>query len=198
MRRRRGAACSNGPNVLTESGIVRSDITSSFGTLSGNATGVPLTIKLAITDVAGAAMAGAAVYVWHCDQGGQYSIYDAADQNYLRGVQVTDASGAVSFTSIFPAAYSGRWPHIHFEVYKAVADATSSGNAITTSQVALPEAICNEVYAAAGYEASVANMKRTSLTSDMVFRDDGAVKQLATMTGTVASGLTAALTVRVA
>jgi protocatechuate 3,4-dioxygenase beta subunit len=189
---------SNGPNVLTESGIVRSDITTSFGSSSGTATGVPLTIQLNVTDVAGAAMAGAAVYVWHCDQAGRYSLYDVEDQNYLRGVQVTDAAGKVSFTSIFPAAYSGRWPHVHFEVYKAIGDATASGNAITTSQLALPEAICDEVYATDGYSASVANMSRTTLANDNVFRDDGGVKQLATMTGTVASGLTAALTVPVA
>jgi protocatechuate 3,4-dioxygenase beta subunit len=189
---------SNGPNVLTESGIVRSDITSSFGSSSGTATGVPLTIELKVTDVAGAAMGGAAVYVWHCDQSGRYSLYDIEDQNYLRGVQVSDASGKVSFTSIFPAAYSGRWPHIHFEVYRAIGDATASSNAITTSQIALPEAICDEVYATDGYSASVANMSRTTLANDNVFSDDGGVEQLATMTGTVASGLTAALTVPVA
>ncbi|MDT7709370.1 MAG: hypothetical protein QOG20_4977 [Pseudonocardiales bacterium] len=120
------------------------------------------------------------------------------DQNYLRGVQQTDASGQVAFTSIFPAAYSGRWPHIHFEVYRSVADATSSGNAITTSQIALPEAVCDEVYATDGYSASVTNMSRTSLTSDNVFGDDAGVQQIAAMSGTVGAGLVAALTVPVA
>jgi protocatechuate 3,4-dioxygenase beta subunit len=112
---------SNGPNVLAESGIVRSDIRSSFGGASGTADGVPLTIRLTILDIAngGSAFAGAAVYVWHCNREGEYSMYSTAtrDQNYLRGVQIADAAGRVSFTSIFPACYSGRWPHIHFEVY---------------------------------------------------------------------------------
>lgn len=31
----------DGPNVLTESGVVRSDIRSSFGSLTGTAQGVP-------------------------------------------------------------------------------------------------------------------------------------------------------------
>lgn len=186
---------SNGPNVLTQSGIVRRDITSSFGSSSGAAAGVPLTIRLAVTDVAGAAMAGAAVYVWHCDRDGKYSLYDVEDQNYLRGVQVTDASGTVSYTSIFPAAYSGRWPHVHFEVYRSVAEATASSRAITTSQMALPQAVCDAVYATDGYGTSVTNMTRTSLQSDNVFGNDGGVEQLATVTGTIASGLTAALTV---
>ena len=46
------------------------------------------------------------------------------DVNYLRGVQSADDTGTVEFTSIFPACYSGRWPHVHFEVYENVANAT--------------------------------------------------------------------------
>jgi protocatechuate 3,4-dioxygenase beta subunit len=108
---------SNGPDVLTETGIVRRDITSSFGSSSTVAQGVPLTIDLVIQDTANGcgAMSGAAVYVWHCDREGRYSMYSAGatGENYLRGVQETDADGRVSFTSIFPAAYPGRWPHVH-------------------------------------------------------------------------------------
>jgi len=188
---------SNGPNVLAESGVVRQDIRSSFGSLSGTAEGVPLTIDMTITDVSGAALPGAAVYVWHCNRSGGYSLYDIEDQNYLRGVQVADDTGKVRFTSIFPAAYAGRWPHIHFEVFSAADQATMGQNAITTSQIALPEAICREVYATAGYEDSVGNLAETSLASDNVF-SDGADSQLATVTGSVAAGLTAALTVPVA
>jgi protocatechuate 3,4-dioxygenase beta subunit len=188
---------SNGPNVLTESGIVRSDIRSSFGSSSGTAEGVPLRIELTVTDVSGAPMPGAAVYLWHCDRDGAYSLYDVEDQNYLRGVQEADATGALAFTSIFPAAYSGRWPHIHFEVYPDLASATTSDNAITTSQLALPEAVCTEVYATDGYGQSVRNLAGSSLESDNVFRD-GHESQLAAVTGTVPAGLVAALTVPVA
>jgi protocatechuate 3,4-dioxygenase beta subunit len=187
---------SNGPNVLTESSIVRSDIRSSFGTSSGTAAGVPLTVRLTVTDVAGAAMPGAAVYAWHCDRDGQYSLYDLPDQNYLRGVQEADAAGALEFTSIFPGAYSGRWPHIHFEVYSDLASATSSASAIATSQLALPEDVCDQVYATEGYSRSVQNMDETTLASDNVFRD-GYNTQLATVTGDLASGLVAALAVPV-
>ena len=187
---------SNGPDVLTESGIVRSDIRSSFGASSGTAAGVPLTIELTVTD-GGAALPGAPVYLWHCDRDGKYSIYDIGEQNYLRGVQVADAAGKVRFTSIFPAAYAGRWPHIHFEVYPNLAAATSSDSAITTSQLALPETTCTEVYTTEGYRASVRNLALTSLDSDKVFRD-GYSTQLATVTGSVPNGLTAALTVPVA
>jgi protocatechuate 3,4-dioxygenase beta subunit len=191
---------SNGPNVLTESGIVRRDITSSFGSSSGTAEGAPLTISMKIVDAStGSAKAGAAVYVWHCTREGGYSLYSqgVTDQNFLRGVQETAGDGTVTFTSIFPAAYSGRWPHIHFEVYDSLDTATAAGTMLATSQIALPKDICDEVYATSGYEQSVQNLAQTSLTSDMVFGDDGGIHQLATMSGSVDDGLTAQLTVGV-
>ena len=191
---------SNGVNVLTESGIVRSDITSSFGSASGTAAGVPLAIALTILDVSagGAPRKGAAVYVWHCNRAGEYSLYSpaVASENYLRGVQESDAGGRVTFSSIYPAAYSGRWPHIHFEVYPSLAEATAAGTKLVTSQIALPEAACKTVYATAGYEQSVQNLARTSLATDMVF-SDGYSAQLGTVTGSVAKGMTVALNVGV-
>jgi protocatechuate 3,4-dioxygenase beta subunit len=192
---------SNGPNVLAESGIVRADIRSSFGGASGTAEGVPLTIQLTILDIAngGSAFAGVAVYVWHCNREGEYSMYSTAieDQNYLRGVQIADSSGRVSFTSIFPACYSGRWPHIHFEVYPDQASITDASNAIATSQIAIPQDVCDVVYATPGYERSVSTLSQVSLTSDNVFGDDGGVHELGAVTGAVTSGYTVSLTAAV-
>ncbi len=184
---------SNGPNILTQSGIVRRDIRSSIGSASATAEGIPLTINLTILDLAdgGKPLAGGAVYVWHCDREGRYSMYSqgVTNQNYLRGVQEVDASGNVTFTSVFPACYDGRWPHIHFEIYRSLASATSAGNKIATSQIALPKDICDAVYATTGYEASTRNMTRVSLNTDMVFRD-GWDNELGTMSGSISSGLT--------
>ena len=192
---------SNGPNVLEASGVVRQDITSSFGTGSATAEGVPLTFTLALLDNANGCvpLAGAAVYAWHCDREGKYSMYDSglADENYLRGVQEADANGQVTFSSIFPGAYSGRWPHIHFEVFESMSNATAAGQVLAVSQIALTQAACDDVYATAGYEASVRNMTRTTLKSDNVFGDDGGIYQLATMTGSAAEGYTAGLNVTI-
>ena len=191
---------SNGPNILAESGVVRSDIRSSFGTSTTVATGVPLTILLTVQDSGAdcAPLAGAAVYVWHCDQGGNYSMYSqaAANENYLRGVQAAGDQGLVTFQSVFPACYSGRWPHIHFEVYPSLETATDENNKIATSQIALPKEACDLVYATTGYEQSVSNLQQVSLENDNVFRD-GWTQELGTVTGTVADGLTVALTVPV-
>ena len=192
---------SNGPDVLEQSGIVRSDLRSSFGTASGTAEGVPMTLELTITDMANGnkAFAGTAIYVWHCDREGRYSLYadDLTDENYLRGVQIADSSGKVRFTSIFPACYSGRWPHIHFEVYPDRASITDASKAIATSQVALPKDTCTTVYQETGYEQSVTNLSRVGLDSDNVFGDDSAAHQLGTVTGSVGGGLTVALAVPV-
>ncbi len=99
---------SNGADVLEQSGVVRSDIRSSFGTSTTTAEGVPMTLELTVLDLAGggAGFAGVAVYVWHCTRDGGYSMYSEGltGENFLRGVQIADADGKVSFTSIFPAA----------------------------------------------------------------------------------------------
>ena len=191
---------SNGINVLTESGIVRSDITRSFGSASGVATGVPLTIRLKVLDTSSGsgALPGAAVYLWHCDRDGRYSLYSegVTQENYLRGVQETGGDGTVTFTSIFPAAYSGRWPHVHLEVYPSLEAATTASGKLRTSQMALPEAACRQVYATDGYRQSLQNMAQTSLDTDMVF-SDGYSLQLGTVTGSVGDGMTATLNVPV-
>ena len=190
----------NGPDVLTASGVVRSDIRPSFGQYSGTAKGVPMTTKLNVVHAAdGSPYPGAAIYVWHCDASGGYSLYSqgVTNQNYLRGVQAADASGLVTFTSVYPACYSGRWPHIHFEVFSSLTEATKAGSRLITSQIALLEATSKAVYDANSlYSQSVSNLSRVSLATDMVF-SDGAELETPTMTGDPASGYTLAMKIGV-
>ena len=85
-----------------------------------------ITLTVANVNAACVPLAGYAVYLWHCDRTGNYSLYGtAAGESYLRGVQVTDANGQMTFTTIFPARYDGRWPHIHFEVFSTLSNALS-------------------------------------------------------------------------
>jgi protocatechuate 3,4-dioxygenase beta subunit len=192
---------SNGPNVLEASGVVRQDITSSFGTSTTKVDGVPLTVTLTLLDNANGCvpLAGAAVYAWHCDRDGKYSLYDSGleNENYLRGVQEADANGQVAFKTIYPGAYNGRWPHIHFEVFESMNNATAAGQVLAVSQIALTDAACREVYASSGYETSARNFPNTTLKSDNVFGDDGGIYQLATMSGSVSAGYAAGLNVTV-
>jgi protocatechuate 3,4-dioxygenase beta subunit len=192
---------SNGPDALAVSGIVRGDIRTSFGDATGTADGVPMALELHLKDLAngGSAFAGVAVYVWHCDREGRYSMYSEGveDQNYLRGVQVADDSGVVRFTSIFPACYSGRWPHIHFEVYPDADSIDDSTRTIATSQVALPRDVCTRVYAEPGYEQSAGNLAQVSLATDGVFGDDSGALQIGAVSGDVDHGYDVRLTVGV-
>ncbi|MEJ8849412.1 intradiol ring-cleavage dioxygenase [Variovorax rhizosphaerae] len=192
-------------DVLTASGVVRSDIRPSFITSATIAQGVPMTLQLTLVDTNSSCtpLAGYAIYIWHCDAAGNYSLYgSAAAESYLRGVQVTDGAGQVNFTTIFPACYSGRWPHIHFEVFKTVAAATTGRNASLTSQLAMPAAACSTVFnGASAYSRSVANFASVSLSSDMVFSDNSAAQIAAmtpTVTGSVAGGYAATGTIGIA
>ncbi|SDY45521.1 Dioxygenase [Amycolatopsis xylanica] len=189
----------NGPNILTKTGVVRSDIRSSFGGLSGTAAGVPVRMELTMLKAGTCApLTGAAVYVWQCDKDGKYSMYASGvlNQNYLRGVQAASSTGLVTFTTIFPGAYPGRWPHIHFEVYRTVAEATAAGDPIATSQLAFPAAECTAVYSTAPYASSLPIFRRTSLSQDMVFRD-GYSKQMPVLTGSPSAGYTAKLSISI-
>ena len=188
-------------NVLTLSGIVRSDIRTSIAGASGTAAGVPLTVTLTLvnTNSSCASLEGYAIYLWHCSREGLYSLYSSGvtNQNYLRGVQSTDSNGQVTFTTIFPACYAGRWPHIHFEVYPSLVKATVATNKIKTSQIAMPEAECDTVFATTGYSASVSNFSQVSLSTDGVF-SDGATLETPTISGSVSAGYAIALNVGVA
>lgn len=192
-------------NVLSESGVVRSDIRSSFGGSSGVADGVPLTLTLTLLNSNNLcqALSGYAIYLWHCTRDGNYSLYSSSvrDENFLRGVQVADANGQVTFQTIFPGCYSGRYPHIHFEIYPSLSMATLYTNKILTSQIALPRDVCSTVYnGATGYSASVTNLSRVTIDSDGIFGDNTAA-QMAAMTaalsGSVADGYTGTLTIGV-
>jgi len=188
-------------NVLTQSGVVRNDIRSSFNGPTGTAAGIPLTIKLNIINANNGCVAAGnfAVYLWHCDRDGRYSLYSSSvtDQNYLRGVQEADADGNLSFTTIFPGCYDGRMPHVHFEVYRSLAQSTSAGNRIKTSQFTFPMATLNEVYATTGYSSSATNLTHISYATDNIF-SDGYALQLGAMSGNVTDGYVVTLTVAIA
>ena len=192
-------------NVLTQSGIVRSDIRSSFGSYSGTAAGVPLQLTITVENgsLGCTPLSSYAVYIWHCDRSGNYSLYASSlsAQNYLRGVQVTDSNGQVTFTTIFPACYSGRMPHIHVEVYASSSTATTANNALKVTQLTFDRTICQTVYAnATGYSASVSNLAAISFSTDNVFSDDTSAQLAAAtvaLTGDYTNGFTGTVSVAI-
>ena len=187
-------------NALALSGIVRSDIRTSVAPGSATAAGIPTTLKLQIVNVGAscASALGAAVYLWHCDRDGNYSMYASGltNENYLRGVQEADSTGTVTFTTAFPGCYSGRMPHIHFEVYPSLAKATSASNRVKTSQFTFPMATLNEAYATTAYSTSSRNLASMSYATDNVF-SDGTSLQMASVSGDPVNGYVVTLTIGV-
>lgn len=191
-------------NVLTASGIVRSDIRSSFISSTTTAAGIQVTITLTLVNASDSCtpLSGYAIYLWHCNAAGNYSLYSEATESYLRGVQVTDANGQVTFTTIFPGCYSGRYPHMHFEVYSSLSTATGGKNAKLISQLAMPSAVCTAVYNGSSlYSGSVSTFSQVSTSNDGVFGDNSAAQiaqQTPAMTGSVSAGYTATATIGIA
>lgn len=183
---------SNGQDVLEISGVERQDITTSIGSTEAVA-GVPMTVTLQVIDMVNnnQPMANAAVYLWHCDAQGNYSMYSDGytEETWLRGVQVTDAEGKVTFKTIVPGCYTGCWPHLHFEVFSSIDDITDSTNAILTSQIAIPQDVCDAVYALDDYAGSAQNMAQLTLETDNIF-SDGYDQQLITLNGSIGAGYT--------
>lgn len=190
-----------GPNVLALSGVVRQDIRTSIGGPTNTAEGIPLTVNMTLINSSSdacAPLAGTAVYIWQCDREARYSMYSegVTDQNYLRGVQETDSQGKVTFQTIFPGCYAGRWPHIHFETFPNLSAAATPGSTNSISQLAFPKEPCEAVYATTEYAQSATELAKLSLESDGVFRD-GYTAQLASVTGDNTQGYTATLTVNI-
>lgn len=189
-------------NALTQDGVIRTDLRTSFGGMTPVADGLQLDLELTLVDADGCTpLVDHAVYVWHCDATGLYSLYDTTDRNYLRGVGISDSEGKVKFTTIFPGCYDGRWPHIHFEVFTSVDAAVRGEASVLTAQIAMPEADAAAVYAAdARYSNGTTNLGRISIATDNVFRDNSAeaiAQQTPALTGDPATGYSGTLTIPV-
>jgi protocatechuate 3,4-dioxygenase beta subunit len=128
--------------------------------------GLPLTLEFAVLAYAAEActpLEGAQVDIWHCDANGIYSDVQGstAGQNFLRGYQVTDASGIARFTTIYPGWYPGRAVHIHVKV--RLFDGSNNTTTEATTQVFFDDAITDSVYAdASPYDARSARDTRNS------------------------------------
>ena len=135
--------------------------------------GVPLRLMINVLDVdnACAPVAGAAVDIWHANAEGLYSDVSAnrtVGRTYLRGYQVTDANGAVQFTTVYPGWYSGRAIHIHFKIRKFDGSSTTYE---FTSQIFFDEAVNQAVLAHGPYSAR--GQADTPNSADNIYGTDG-------------------------
>jgi protocatechuate 3,4-dioxygenase beta subunit len=161
----------------------RSDVT------AGQA-GVPLTLDLYVyrSDDSCEPEPGAVVDIWHCNASGLYSDEAAngtSGETWLRGLQETDSSGHVRFTTIYPGWYSGRTVHIHIRVR------TFSGTTTTynfTTQIFFAEADSAAVFATSPY--STRSGRDTTNEEDMIYQQEAKAGNvlLPTLSGSATSG----------
>jgi protocatechuate 3,4-dioxygenase beta subunit len=181
--------------ILSNSVLTRSDITE-------GKTGVPLTLTLTLLDLSNGCtpISGAGIYIWHCDKDGVYSGYatstnaGSTSTTFLRGVQVTDSNGQITFTTIYPGWYAGRITHIHAQVY--LNDSLVEGSAVATTQLAFPVDITTAVYNSSLYTKGQ-NTSVTSFSADNVF-SDGTSTEMLSLSGDTTSGYTATMTISIA
>lgn len=183
--------------TITPTNFVRTNIV-------GSRTGVAFTINITINNINAncAALQGALVDIWHCDKDGYYSQYGGTSmqtvnytsETFLRGRQVTDANGLVSFTSIFPGWYQSRATHIHVHIYN------SAGTSLLITQIAFPEGTNSAVVlvnAATAYGYTKGMTGYTYNATDNVF-SDGVTNEMSTVSGSVSGGFTLNHTIYVA
>lgn len=120
--------------------LVRRDITE-------KRPGIPLRLNLQVVNAACQPLRNARVDVWHCDAQGDYSAFAApgpdarpvTEKTFLRGTQMTDDHGIVTFETIYPGWYRGRTTHIHYKVFL-------NQKTVLTSQIFLPDALNEYLY----------------------------------------------------
>ena len=182
-------AKTEGPYFVDEL-LNRSDIRSnSDGTNARPGVPLELTITVLRIDDDCAPAQDAVVDVWHCDAGGLYSDVSqngTVGQNYLRGLQATDADGKVRFTTIFPGWYSGRAVHVHFKVRTFENDDQTYE---FTSQLFFEQAIVDAVEARAAYTGS----GTTTNSQDSIYAGDTDV--LVPLSGSADAGYSGAIAV---
>ncbi|MDQ2961962.1 MAG: intradiol ring-cleavage dioxygenase [Pseudomonadota bacterium] len=158
---------------FVEEALNRSDIRSDPRSGEVQA-GVPLRLTFKVSRLSDARctpLAGAQVDVWHCDATGRYSDVrgsSTAGQQFLRGYQVTDASGSTQFRTVYPGCYGGRAVHVHFKVRT---DPVSARSYAFTSQLYFDEALTERVYAVEPYASQRRRWMRNA--GDGIFRDGG-------------------------
>ena len=181
------AALTEGPYFVDEK-LYRSDIRTD--PVTGDvAAGVLLQLTFNVARVANSActpLTGAYLDVWHCNAGGVYSDVSGAGagEKFLRGYQITDASGVAQFTTIYPGWYSGRAVHVHFKL-RLFAGATTSYE--FTSQFFFDDALTDSVYTLSPYNTRGTRDVRN--TADSIYNSlSSSEKAALTLQPTVASG----------
>jgi protocatechuate 3,4-dioxygenase beta subunit len=123
--------------------------------------------------------------IWNCNATGVYSgvisqgngnTADTSniDATFLRGIQVTDSDGVVSFNTLFPGHYSGRTTHHHIVAHLNVtvlSNGTITGGSVAhIGQLFWDQDLITEVEATSPYSTNTVTL--TTNAEDRVFSDE--------------------------
>jgi protocatechuate 3,4-dioxygenase beta subunit len=145
--------------------------------------GVPLALTMYVFDDDNdcALLVGAQVDVWHANATGVYSDESSEStvgKTWMRGYQLADADGKVSFQTVWPGWYSGRTCHVHLRVRTAASGGVAAMDFIT--RLFFPEDQTQLVAATSPYTSNP--NPRVTNDADRVYSSDGA-SVLVTLTG---------------
>ncbi len=163
-------------------------------------TGIPLTLTVTVLDSekSCAPYVGAQIDIWHCNPEGVYSDQaseDTSTKSWLRGYQITDANGQVTFVTVIPGWYSGRTTHIHLRVRSSYSEASSTSDGTNTTQIFFDQTFIDSLATSvAPYSAEGTNP--TTNAGDRVYADQTMGEMQMTLSGNNTSGYAAAVTIR--
>ena len=191
--------------LFVEVKLNRSDIRGNTAEAKNDAgvvkAGIPLDLSFVVSRVGNGACAayqGVYIDVWHCDALGDYSAIDntmginTPGQHFVRGYQVTDAQGKVSFKTIYPGWYSSRAVHIHVKLRTSL-DSNKTG--VFNSQLFFDDAQTTQVHTNnAPYKTK--GMRDTLNSADSIYQNGGSQMQLS-LAGSDTAGYSAVLQIGV-
>ena len=159
--------------------------------------GAPLTLIVNVLSVANKSctpIEGARVDVWHCDAQGVYSGvsnpgFETTGRKFLRGYQLTDATGRVQFLTIYPGWYPGRTVHVHFTIRTK---GTDGQDYQFTSQFFFDDALTDQVHALQPYASH--GQRDTRNANDSIY-NSGGEQLLLSLQGDKTSGFTGAMNI---
>ena len=162
---------------------------------SGRQPGIPLTLHVRVSDTKASCgpISGAQIDIWHCNALGVYSgeaSEGTASQTWLRGEQLTDAHGMVTFRTIIPGWYQGRATHIHLRIRSKYGSASSTDDGSNTTQLFFPQAAIDTIHTRfAPYSARGANP--TTNAADHVYRPQTGGRTELSLSGSASTGFIA-------